>query len=138
MDKRTFEKTSYRVAVEKKHDTCSYGCKDGCNNPAILRMYRELNPGWVEDNGAGEFVRLESYTTCAQCQGYPKEMVAEKNMLTVKDVCDLLHIHVNTARRWSDQGIIKSHRITRRGDRRFRREDILKYLESVNQFSTAA
>ena len=53
-------------------------------------------------------------------------------MLTVKDVARLLHIHVNTARRWSDQGIIKSYRITRRGDRRFRREDILRYLEEFN------
>ena len=55
-----------------------------------------------------------------------------KPMLTVKDVAHLLHIHVNTARRWSDQGIIKSYRITRRGDRRFRREDILHYLAEFN------
>ena len=56
-----------------------------------------------------------------------------KPMLTVKDVAHLLHIHVNTARRWSDQGIIKSYRITRRGDRRFRREDILLYLAELNE-----
>lgn len=56
-------------------------------------------------------------------------------MLTVKDVANLLHIHVNTARRWSDQGIIKSYRITRRGDRRFRREDILRYLAEFNECS---
>ena len=42
-------------------------------------------------------------------------------MLTVKDVADLLNIHVNTVRRWSDQGILKAYRITSRGDRRFRR-----------------
>ncbi len=56
-------------------------------------------------------------------------------MLTVKDVARLLHIHVNTARRWSDQGIIKSYRITRRGDRRFRREDIIRYLAEFNDSS---
>jgi len=56
-----------------------------------------------------------------------------KPMLTVKDVAHLLHIHVNTARRWSDQGIIKSYRITRRGDRRFRREDIIHYLAEFNE-----
>jgi len=49
-------------------------------------------------------------------------------MLTIKDVARLLHIHVNTARRWSDQGILKSYRITRRGDRRFRREDVEAFL----------
>ena len=57
-------------------------------------------------------------------------------MLTVKDVAHLLHIHVNTARRWSDQGIIKSYRITRRGDRRFRREDILRFLAEFNESGT--
>jgi excisionase family DNA binding protein len=54
-------------------------------------------------------------------------------VLTVKDVARLLHIHVNTARRWSDQGIIRSFRVTRRGDRRFRREDILRYLAEFNE-----
>jgi excisionase family DNA binding protein len=56
-------------------------------------------------------------------------------MLTVKDVACLLHIHVNTARRWSDQGIIRSFRITRRGDRRFRREDIMRYLAEFNEYN---
>jgi excisionase family DNA binding protein len=59
-----------------------------------------------------------------------------KPMLTVKDVASLLHIHVNTARRWSDQGILKSFRITRRGDRRFRQEDIARFLAEYNDFNT--
>ncbi len=57
-------------------------------------------------------------------------------MLTIKDVASLLHIHVNTARRWSDQGILKSYRITRRGDRRFRQEDIARFLAEYNDFNT--
>ena len=57
-------------------------------------------------------------------------------MLTIKDVARLLHIHVNTARRWSDQGILKSYRITRRGDRRFRQEDIAHFLAEYNDFNT--
>jgi excisionase family DNA binding protein len=56
-------------------------------------------------------------------------------MLTVKDVARLLHIHVNTARRWSDQGILKSYRITRRGDRRFKQEDIARFLAEYNAFN---
>jgi excisionase family DNA binding protein len=56
-------------------------------------------------------------------------------MLTVKDVARLLHIHVNTARRWSDQGILKSYRITRRGDRRFKQEDIARFLAEYNEFN---
>jgi excisionase family DNA binding protein len=58
-----------------------------------------------------------------------------KPMLTVKDVANLLNIHVNTARRWSDQGILKSYRITRRGDRRFRQEDIARFLAEYNDFN---
>ena len=56
-------------------------------------------------------------------------------MLSIRDVARLLHIHVNTARRWSDQGIIKSYRITRRGDRRFRQEDIARFLAEYNDFN---
>lgn len=60
-------------------------------------------------------------------------MVTEiEPMLTVKEVTQLLHIHSNTLRRWSDAGIIKAYRITRRGDRRFRREDITHYLAELN------
>ncbi len=59
-----------------------------------------------------------------------------KPMLTVKDVASLLNIHVNTARRWSDQGILKSYRITRRGDRRFRQEDIARFLAEYNDFNS--
>ena len=50
------------------------------------------------------------------------------NMLTVREVSQLLHVHSNTLRRWSDQGIIKAYRIGPRGDRRFRAEDIAVLL----------
>jgi len=53
-------------------------------------------------------------------------------MLTVREVARLLHIHSNTVRRWSDQGRIRAYRITPRGDRRFRREDIARYLAELN------
>jgi len=49
-------------------------------------------------------------------------------LLTVREVAKLLHIHNNTVRRWSDQGIIKAYRISRRGDRRFNRDDIARFL----------
>ena len=49
-------------------------------------------------------------------------------MLTVREVSQLLHVHSNTLRRWSDQGILKAYRIGPRGDRRFRAEDIAVLL----------
>ena len=53
-------------------------------------------------------------------------------MLTVREVARLLHVHPNTLRRWSNKGRIKAYRITSRGDRRFRREDIARLLAEFN------
>ena len=49
-------------------------------------------------------------------------------MLTTREVAQLLNLHVNTVRRWSDQGILRAYRIGPRGDRRFKREDIDNFL----------
>jgi len=53
-------------------------------------------------------------------------------MLTVREVARLLHIHGNTVRRWADRGLIRAYRISRRGDRRFRREDVAHFLAELN------
>jgi excisionase family DNA binding protein len=53
-------------------------------------------------------------------------------MLSLREVATLLHVHVNTVRRWSEQGILKSYQINRRGDRRFRQEDIDLFLADMN------
>lgn len=49
-------------------------------------------------------------------------------MLTISEVAQLLNVHINTVRRWSNQGTLKSYRIGSRGDRRFRQEDIASFL----------
>jgi excisionase family DNA binding protein len=49
-------------------------------------------------------------------------------MLTASDVARLLNVHVNTVRRWSNQGILRAYRIGSRGDRRFNEEDIINFL----------
>lgn len=54
-------------------------------------------------------------------------------MLTTSDVARLLNVHMNTVRRWSNQGIIKAYRIGSRGDRRFRQEDIDYFISQQNQ-----
>jgi excisionase family DNA binding protein len=53
-------------------------------------------------------------------------------MLTIKQVATLLHVHVNTVRRWSDRGLIKSYQINHRGDRRFLQKDIASFLADMN------
>ncbi len=50
----------------------------------------------------------------------------ENSILTVREVTQLLHIHRNTVQRWADRGVIRAYRITSRGDRRFRREDVIQ------------
>ena len=53
-------------------------------------------------------------------------------MLTTSDVAHLLNIHINTVRRWSNRGVIKTYRISSRGDRRFRQEDVSSFLSEQN------
>jgi len=50
-------------------------------------------------------------------------------VLTVREVARLLNVHVNTARRWSDSGVLRAYRIGPRGDRRFSQEDIAAMLK---------
>ena len=52
-------------------------------------------------------------------------------MLTTSEVAHLLNVHINTVRRWSNQGIIKAYRIGPRGDRRFRKKDITGFLTEL-------
>ena len=49
-------------------------------------------------------------------------------MLTTSEVARLLNVHINTVRRWSNQGVLKTYRIGSRGDRRFERDDVVRFL----------
>ena len=49
-------------------------------------------------------------------------------MLTTSEVARLLNVHINTVRRWSNKGVLKTYRIGSRGDRRFERDDVIKFL----------
>ena len=55
------------------------------------------------------------------------------SMLTTGLVARQLNVHINTVRRWSNQGILRTYRIGARGDRRFKREDIDDFLENNSQ-----
>ncbi len=49
-------------------------------------------------------------------------------MLTTSEVAAILNVHINTVRRWSNQGSLKAYQLGPRGDRRFRKEDIDEFL----------
>jgi excisionase family DNA binding protein len=53
-------------------------------------------------------------------------------MLTVREVARLLHVHPNTLRRWSKNGRIRAYQINARGDRRFKREEIARFLAELS------
>ena len=58
------------------------------------------------------------------------------SFLTVQEVSELLHIHTNTVRRWSDSGVLRANRIGPRGDRRFRRKDIVQFVAEFDPYKT--
>ena len=48
--------------------------------------------------------------------------------LTVSEAAQLLHVHPNTIRNWSDNGLLKVYRLGHRRDRRFSVEDVKNLL----------
>lgn len=49
--------------------------------------------------------------------------------LTIRQACELLQVHPNTLRSWDKKGVLKAHRIGVRGIRRYKREDLIKFME---------
>ena len=49
-------------------------------------------------------------------------------MLTATEVADMLHLHVNTVKRLGDRGELPFFRVCKRGDRRFRYDDVVEFL----------
>ena len=49
-------------------------------------------------------------------------------MLTARQVADFLQVSISTVRRWSDRGMLQFYRIGSRGDRRYRRDDVMRFL----------
>lgn len=50
--------------------------------------------------------------------------------LTIRQACELLQVHPNTLRSWDKKGVLKAHRIGVRGIRRYKREDLIKFMEA--------
>ena len=45
-------------------------------------------------------------------------------LLTIKQAAEVLNVHVETLRRWDKSGKLKAIRINKRGDRRYKPEDL--------------
>ncbi len=113
--------------------------------------------GWtvIHNNGNARLANLRrkglTYQEIGQILGLSKQRIAEvlgpnrriaspsvdrrhladgDVLLSTTDVGKFLHVHPNTVRRWSDNGIFPTYRVGNRLDRRFRRTDLEKFLES--------
>ena len=49
-------------------------------------------------------------------------------LLTASEVAEMLHLHVNTVKRLGDRGELPFYRVCKRGDRRFRLDDVVEFL----------
>ncbi|MFZ1720473.1 MAG: helix-turn-helix domain-containing protein [Candidatus Moraniibacteriota bacterium] len=52
------------------------------------------------------------------------------DILTLAEACAILHCHPNTLRNWDNKGALKAIRFGTRGDRRYKKEDVLKIINT--------
>ena len=55
-------------------------------------------------------------------------MVRRTKMLTTTEAARYLGVHPNTVRRWETQGLLPAYRLGKRGDRRFSRDEMDRFL----------
>ena len=60
----------------------------------------------------------------------PKKLEDFPEILTLRQACEFLNCHPNTLRNWDNNGYLKAIRFGSRGDRRYRKEDIVKLISS--------
>ena len=51
-------------------------------------------------------------------------------LLTLAEACQILKVHPNTLRKWHKKGILVAVRFGERKDRRYRKEDIMKLVNT--------
>lgn len=61
-----------------------------------------------------------------------KNLSSLPDILTLQQACDVLNCHPNTLRQWDNKGVLKAMRFGTRKDRRYRKEDIAKFLNKSN------
>jgi excisionase family DNA binding protein len=59
----------------------------------------------------------------------PKKNTTLPKLLTIRQVAEILNVHVETLRRWDKAGKLKAIRVNERGDRRYKPEDLENYLK---------
>lgn len=52
-------------------------------------------------------------------------------LLTLQEASKLLKKHPNTLRKWDEQGVLRAIRMGPRGDRMYKKEDILNFIKKA-------
>jgi len=113
--------------------------------------------GWlvIRNNGNQRLANLRreglTYQEIGQILGFSRQWIAQAlgpnrradfvsvdgkrstggdGLLSATDAGRILGVHPNTVRRWSNNGMIRAYRVGKRLDRRFRRTDLEKFLET--------
>ncbi|MFQ6028107.1 MAG: helix-turn-helix domain-containing protein [Dehalococcoidia bacterium] len=73
-------------------------------------------------------VAANGFTADQQKEREPARARHDTRLLTVGEVSRMLHVHANSVRRWTDEGLLPAYRIGRRGDRRFSEEAVENFL----------
>jgi len=60
-------------------------------------------------------------------------MNKKKNLLKLSEAAELLNVHPNTLRKWDKKGILRAVRFGERGDRRYKKEDIMKLVNNKDK-----
>lgn len=55
-------------------------------------------------------------------------MTPKMKLLNIRQVAEMLGVNIMTLRRWDKSGRLPAIRIGKRGDRRYKEEDILRYI----------
>lgn len=61
--------------------------------------------------------------------------MSRPKLLTTRQAAEILNVHENTIRRWSEKGIINPYRIGPRADRRFAESEIFALNDRIHQQS---
>ncbi|MEE8470694.1 MAG: helix-turn-helix domain-containing protein [Dehalococcoidia bacterium] len=106
----------------------------GLKSPRILALKHE---GWRDSEIARKVNCSRQYVHFVLHGGLKKRGVKKsvnksvnRELLTTSEAAEMLKVAANTIRSWSESGLIASHRVGPRGDRRFRRSDVMQYLNS--------
>jgi len=76
-----------------------------------------------------EHIQLVSEQPVRRVESYERAKKDMSSLLTVSEVANMLNLHRNTVRRWSDLGVVRAYRLGPRGDRRFLFADITSFLQ---------